>query len=356
VPPRKGSGPASTPRDVTHRQLSDLENFRISAIIPLYNGERFIEKALTSISRQTLKPLEVIVVDDGSTDGGVEVVRNLDLGLALKVVSQENAGQSAARNEGARLASGDYLAFLDQDDAWYPRHLELLAGAFSEWEGPLPLGWAYGDLDIVDGKGNFVTRQVLKRNQLGCPHPKENLLDLLSQDMFVVPSASLVLREAFFSVDGFDERLMGYEDDDLFLRLFRAGWGNAFIEEPLGQWRQYLESASHSWRMRQSRKIYAEKLFEAFPDDRVSHKYYVGDFIAPRFLYQVLGDYARAVEMRDGSHVNIVEDILFFAKRLRLPRRLEWYLLSPLLRWRSMPPWLLEGPIYWRSVLKRHLT
>jgi len=355
VPPRKESGPASAPKDWSPRQLSDLENFRISAIVPLYNGERFIEEALISISRQTLKPVEVIVVDDGSTDGGVDKVRNLDLGIPLKVVSQENAGQSAARNEGARLATGDYLAFLDQDDVWYPRHLELLVTAFVEWDGPLELGWSYGDLDILDMNGNLVSRAILKRDQLGWPHPKENLLDLLARDMFVVPSASLVTKQAFFSVDGFDERLMGYEDDDLFLRLFRARWGNAFVEDSVGQWRMYLESTSYSWRMRQSRRIYAEKLFEMFPDDRISHRYYVRDFMAPRFLYQVLGEYTRAVEMRDGSHVHMVDDVCFFSSRLRFSRRVKWYLLAPLLRWRSMPPWLLDAASYRRFSLRQRL-
>jgi len=336
-------------------RLGGLEDFKISAIVPLYNGERFIEEALVSISHQTLKPIEVIVIDDGSTDGGVDKVRNLDLGIPLKVVGQENAGQSAARNEGARLATGDHLAFLDQDDVWYPRHLELLARAFVEWDGPLELGWSYGDLDILDINGNLVSRAILKRDQLGWPHPKENLLDLLAHDMFVVPSASLVLKEAFFSVDGFDERLMGFEDDDLFLRLFRARWGNAFVEDSVGQWRIYLQSSSYSWRMRRSRRIYAEKLFEMFFDDRVSHKYYVRDVMAPRFLYQVLGGYARAVEMRDGSHVNVVDDVYFFSKRLRFSRRVKWHLLTPLLRWRSMPPWILDAGSYRRLSLRQHL-
>ena len=85
--------------------------------------------------------------------------------------------------------------------------------------------------------------------------------------MFVLPGRSLISRKAFDAVGGFDERLSGYEDDDLFLRLFRAGYANVFLETALSKWRIYPGSSSYTDRMRRSRAIYAEKPFEEYKDD-----------------------------------------------------------------------------------------
>jgi glycosyltransferase involved in cell wall biosynthesis len=88
----------------------------ISAIIPVYNAERFLAEAIDSALAQTLRPLEIIVVDDGSTDGSLTVARRYP--APVRVVEQAHAGAGAARNLGAGLAGGDLLAFLDADDRW----------------------------------------------------------------------------------------------------------------------------------------------------------------------------------------------------------------------------------------------
>ena len=99
---------------------------RVSCIVPVYNGERFLPEALESILRQTRPPDEIIVVDDGSTDGTARIATAL--GAPVRWVRQENAGPAAARNLAIRLATGDFLAFLDADDLWLPRKLELQLG------------------------------------------------------------------------------------------------------------------------------------------------------------------------------------------------------------------------------------
>ncbi|HEY4590097.1 MAG TPA: glycosyltransferase, partial [Thermoanaerobaculia bacterium] len=91
---------------------------RISAILPVFNGRRFLPDAVRSVLAQTLPPCELIVVDDGSTDSSLEALENLPPApFPVRVLRQANAGQSAARNAAAREATGEYLAFLDQDDA-----------------------------------------------------------------------------------------------------------------------------------------------------------------------------------------------------------------------------------------------
>ncbi len=270
----------------------DNMNYTVTAVIPLYNGKEYIQRAVESVVSQTLAPLELIVVDDGSTDDSPEIVKNMEAPFEIKLVRQENAGQSAARNHAARLAKGKILAFLDQDDIWYPDHLDMLSAPFLL--NPR-IGWTYSDLDEIDRNGELIMLRRL--SALGIAHPKRAIYDLLYEDMFILPSASLVLKSAFEEIGGFDERLMGYEDDDLFLRLFRAGYAHEYIPEALSQWRIRHDSASYSDRMAQSRDIYARKLIEAFPDEPLMARYYKRDCIGPRFYNNALRQYLKSMEL-----------------------------------------------------------
>src|SRR5689334_25157413 len=98
---------------------------KISVVIPTYNGRRFLLDTLESVYAQTLLPEEVIVVNDGSTDGTEELLRSVEPRFqTLRWVSQSNHGVAHARNRGVQLATGDTIAFLDHDDVWRPRKLE----------------------------------------------------------------------------------------------------------------------------------------------------------------------------------------------------------------------------------------
>ena len=95
----------------------------VSCIIPTYNGERFVGQAIDSIVRQTYAPIEIICVDDGSTDRTQAIVR--EIGDRVQYIRQENAGPATARNTGARSAQGEFIAFLDSDDIWMPDKLKI---------------------------------------------------------------------------------------------------------------------------------------------------------------------------------------------------------------------------------------
>lgn len=97
----------------------------VSVVIPLYNKGPHIARALNSVLAQTFQDFEVIVVDDGSTDDGAEVVRKFD-DPRIRLIHQENQGVSAARNVGVEASRGELVAFLDADDEWLPRHLEII--------------------------------------------------------------------------------------------------------------------------------------------------------------------------------------------------------------------------------------
>lgn len=99
----------------------------ISVVIPLYNKAPHIVGTLESVFAQTVPPQEIIVVDDGSTDGGSDLVEPYVRSHGVRLIRQANAGVSAARNRGLREAVGEYVAFLDADDQWLPCHIEVLA-------------------------------------------------------------------------------------------------------------------------------------------------------------------------------------------------------------------------------------
>jgi glycosyltransferase involved in cell wall biosynthesis len=151
----------------------------ISAIIPLYNGGKYIRAALDSVLRQDRPADEIIVVDDGSTDDGASdsSLKWPQVYPAIKLVSKPNGGQSSARNFGVRHSKGDLIALLDQDDEWYPHHLRILEQPFKETRS-IPLGWAYSNLDHIDVLGRMMTRSVLDTvpNSL---HPKRDVLNCL---------------------------------------------------------------------------------------------------------------------------------------------------------------------------------
>lgn len=294
----------------------------VTAILPVFNGRRFVREAVQSVMAQTLAPVELIVVDDGSTDGSVDELAGIDAPFPIRILRQENRGQSAARNLAAREAQGEYLAFLDQDDRWYPKHLQLLVKPLV---ANAAAGWSYSDFDEVDLAGHLVTRSFLR--SAGLRHPKHTIFDCIETDLMILPSASMLRRTAFEETGGFDEALSGYEDDDLFVRMFRLGWEHAFVETPLVRFRVHSTGSSTSSSFVRSRMRYAQKLEEMLPDDPRMMRYYSRDSIAPRFFVTTLDDYVRACSARDWDAARrVLEVVNHFARRRRSSLRLKWKL------------------------------
>ncbi len=102
----------------------------VSCVIPVWNGERYLAEAIDSVLGQSLPPDEVLLVDDGSTDASASIAARY--GASLRWISQPRQGPAAARNRGLRAARGELVAFLDQDDLWHPRKLELQVARFRE--------------------------------------------------------------------------------------------------------------------------------------------------------------------------------------------------------------------------------
>ena len=291
----------------------------VVAIIALHNGAEFIERSLTTVLSQTRPADEILVIDDGSTDDGPQIVERMIADHPhARLIHKENGGQSSARNLGVASSKSALIALLDQDDGWYPDHLEKLLVPYEKGEH-FRLGWVYSDLDRCDRYGRLHTTRMLR----GMParHPKRTLTECLSQDMFILPSASLISRTAFESVGGFDERLSGYEEDDLFLRLFFAGWENVFLPKALSFWCIYPGSTSYSPRMSRSRRIYFQKLREMFRDDPMSGDL-VGTVITPRFIpYFIREDLASEKTGDVEAYRHLTEEAQSFLQTMQWGRK-----------------------------------
>jgi glycosyltransferase involved in cell wall biosynthesis len=271
-----------------------MSELTTSVVLALHNGERHVRAAIESVADQTSTPIELIVVDDGSTDRSIERVDDIQTPFPIRVLTQANAGQSAARNRGVEASTGDLLAFLDQDDIWHPKHLEILGRRLQD---DPEVGWAYSDFDEIDGEGRLVTMSFLREH--GISHPKRTLRACVEADLMVLPSASILRRRMFVELGGFDEQLRGYEDDDLYVRAFRSGWRMAFVDEPLTCFRVHANSSSTDTTFAASRLRFGQKLRESILDDRRLSRFWFRDIVAPRFLHVSLDDYVRAISADD---------------------------------------------------------
>ena len=187
----------------------------VSVVIPVYNGERFLKESLESVFAQTFQDYEIVCVDDGSTDGSRVLLKQY--GARVKMIQQANAGQSAARNTGVQQATGAFVAFLDQDDRWYPSKLAQQVAVLNEEPNVVLV---HCDYDRTDGDGRVLVAGaalVERASALASP------LGRLIGEALVLPSAMLVRRDVFQRVGGFDPELRGFEDFDLIARLKQQG-------------------------------------------------------------------------------------------------------------------------------------
>lgn len=205
-------------------------NKSISVVIPAFNAEDYIVEALESVAGQSRKPDQVVVVDDGSTDGTYEVVESWSHGkkLNLHLLHQENRGLPGARNAGIRHATTDLVALLDADDVFLPHHLNLLCKAF-ERDG---IVLCFGDGELFDSTG--VIKKSLVAGTLADGIDYDELPDGLrifraSPYMSLLPGnyipvgGTMFVKKAAESIGLYDESLRITEDRDFNLRLSRIG-------------------------------------------------------------------------------------------------------------------------------------
>jgi glycosyltransferase involved in cell wall biosynthesis len=228
---------------------------QVSVIIPVYNGDRYIVQAVESVLSQTFTNLEIIVVDDGSTDRTHQVLQPyID---RIRYIYQENQGAAAARNLACELAQGEFLAFLDADDYFLPDKLAKQIVCFDADPG----------LDMVQ-TGWFIVDETGREISAVKPWQQAPKLDLASFILYkcVRPSAMMLRREWWERLGGFDSGLPPTEDLDFALRLTLKGCKAVWLEETLTCYRQHNTNLmSSGFPLMKNTEILMEEFF-ARPD------------------------------------------------------------------------------------------
>jgi len=192
-----------------------MPEFSISVIIPVFNTEKYLAEAIESVLSQTLKPSEIIVVDDGSTDGSADIARKFL--PAIRLIQQPNSGIASARNTGIKASTGDYLAFLDADDLWNHKKLELQVEFLKN----------HPETDMVFGNvQQFVSPEL--------PESFQNKIRLIESAMSGIVAGTMILKkETFLQVGLFNEKLQIGEFIDWFSRAKDLGLKYHTLDEVL---------------------------------------------------------------------------------------------------------------------------
>ncbi len=212
-----------------------MQKGRVSVVIPNYNYAHFLRETIDSVLAQTYSDIEIIVVDDCSTDASKEIL--ISYGKRIRTVYQQNCGVSAARNNGVKASNGKYVAFLDADDAWLPAKIEKQVARFAADE---KLGLVHVGVNEVDAEGNSLLERLegLEGDVSG------DLLMLKREGILGGGSGLMVPRKIFDEVGGFDTRLSTSADWDLFYQI-SSRYPVGFVPEILLKYRVH-HSNMHS--------------------------------------------------------------------------------------------------------------
>lgn len=199
---------------------------KVSVIIPTYNREKYIERAINSVLSQTYKDFEILIVDDGSTDHTKKKV--LEFGNSIQYIYQKNQGPSAARNKGIQLSQGEYIAFLDSDDCFLPQKLERQLKFIDEHpDCKFQYSW-YNQIKVEKNSQKVRTAWTCQN--------QEHLQYALFKRLFTIRTSTVVVAKECFTKAGlFNKKYLYSQDWDMWLRLANYYYGYC-IEEPLSEY------------------------------------------------------------------------------------------------------------------------
>ena len=225
--------------------------------MPCYNGEKYLAEAIDSVLGQNYQNVELIVVDDGSTDSSKDIV--VGYGQHVKLIEQQNQGPYPARNRGIREASGQYLAFLDADDYWSP---DFLVETYKALQNNYDAALAYC------GWQNVGLPHKKSKPYIPPDYETDNKLDLFLRTAAPWPiHAALTRRSIMEEVSGFDDRFATCMDYDLWLRI-GASRPIVRVEKVMAFYRHHREGQITSTQWRQARNVWLvkKKFIESSPE------------------------------------------------------------------------------------------
>jgi glycosyltransferase involved in cell wall biosynthesis len=190
----------------------------VTVVIPMYNKGKLVARAIRSILAQTFTDFKLIIVDDGSTDNGPEIVRSFD-DPRIDLIQQSNAGPGAARNKGIESANTKYVAFLDADDEWYPWFLENSINAIKKYNVPVVASMFYTLPDGIDSSvflsnAGLTTGKFILDNSI--PEPKADALISFMHPLNIVAKTDTIKEHGGFY---HENRCVFGEDQALFIRV-----------------------------------------------------------------------------------------------------------------------------------------
>ena len=187
-------------------------NESVSVVIPVFNGAPFVAKAVASVRAQRHGDVEILVVDDGSTDGTQEVLKHLEQSEGIRWFQRSHGGPARSRNFGIEAARGHYIALLDCDDVWLPGKL---AAQLAIMRTRPEVGLVHTDFDVRFEDGSLEERVTARSS-------REPMVQAFAGGHVALPSTLLIRKSVLDQVGRLDPELYGSEDSDLTIRLFRV--------------------------------------------------------------------------------------------------------------------------------------
>lgn len=258
----------------------------VSVVIPNYNYARYLREAIDGVLSQSIDELEVIVVDDGSKDDSRKLIE--DYGDRIQSIFQKNQGVSAARNNGAALSRGEFIAFLDADDVWLPRKIEKQLELFAANDD---IGLVHVGVMDIDAEG----RELVSKTEGGEGDVSFDLLRLSGPVILGGGSGMMLRRSIFDKIGGFDLRMSTSADWDIFYRassVCKVG----FVPEVLLKYRVHGSNMhSNVKAMEHDMLIGYDKAFNDSKAKRIRNESFA------RFYAMLSGSYLHA-----GEHLNSI--------------------------------------------------
>lgn len=215
---------------------------KVSVLLAVHNGEQFVRPALASIYHQTYQDFEVVIVDDGSTDGTPEILRQMKDSRTIIYRNAENQGLTKSLNTGLRLCRGEYVARMDADDVSHPRRLEKQVQFLESHPEVALVGTSYYQ---IDAEGTVIA-------PIEVPADDSEIRERLREKNCFGHGTVIVRRDVLVACGGYDERYVCAQDYDLWLRI-AEGHRLANLREPLYYWRSTGQGISHARKQEQKR-------------------------------------------------------------------------------------------------------
>ena len=225
------------------------KSVNVTVIICCYNSQAFIRETLDSAMNQTLADKEIIVVDDGSTDDTMNILKEYEKISIVTHPGYHNRGKSASLNLGLASARGEFVAFLDHDDIWLPRKIERQIEQFESDE----------DIALVYCDGNWLNCGQVGSRILGEGFSEPSNPVKLLMDCYILSASAVMVRKRVFNDVGlFDEDLVGCDDHDMWLRIAER-YRMVYLNEPLYHYRIHDAQLSSDVRMWMGGRIILDK-------------------------------------------------------------------------------------------------